>query len=809
MIYRLRSLTLDRFRAFPRRTVVPLDADVILLHGDNGSGKSSLLSALEFGLTGSVSDLRLIEEDYPQCLTYYGASQPGNVEITFQDVTGMERTARRQVGRPQHTEDQLDKLSRHHFVERCYLSQVRLARLLESYQQFDSKKAEVSLLRLIRNLLGIDALDDLTNGLHEAGDIRRLRNSIPRYRSLREELNTVRTESRQLKTDVSSRADKLRQFLADHRSDLNSFGYDIPESVSVGSLDDMLIQVDRLESTLGSDWQKMNLPEDVDRLLIQAEALLSDPPEGIVVPSLLEEELRLKQERFADLSNRIAAVCAHGVEVLGVSAQITGRGYSDLLDRLEKAAISQLESDAKIRNRRKEITTESREIVDNISVTERLLRDLASPVSDAVAQQVHWSEVLSSVLLHLDSDNCPVCGRDFSEIGSDSLRTHVELELEGLRNEIAASSETLTYRSEQEAILRQMQATLSSLDSEISSLGDPEVLESRSVGVRAALDSFHGARPVVEEWGVVGQQIKQLEDLLSRSRSWYESRRETIDALSSVAARLGIGQAIEADDILNVVTHAYRRLLKERSEQSERLQQLRSTLNRARGMAQILEDKLALAVNSHNRHIRLESTDTDVRKLAREARQVRNIATEITRSLVHDVFSTNLNSLWTDLFGRLVKHETFRPKLDVEILARGKLRARIRAARNGDDAFAYLGSVLSAGNLNTAALTLFFALHLIEEPTNHILVLDDPVQSMDDVHIVELAKLLRLISRQAGRQLILSVHEMPLITYLEAELGPADPEQRLITVYVERHGDRSHVTATQVDWQDDELQLGA
>ena len=47
--------------------------------------------------------------------------------------------------------------------------------------------------------------------------------------------------------------------------------------------------------------------------------------------------------------------------------------------------------------------------------------------------------------------------------------------------------------------------------------------------------------------------------------------------------------------------------------------------------------------------------------------------------------------------------------------------------------------MLSAGNLNTAALTLFLALHLSVEPRFPWLVLDDPVQTMDEVHIAQFA----------------------------------------------------------------------
>src|SRR5439155_24173367 len=90
-------------------------------------------------------------------------------------------------------------------------------------------------------------------------------------------------------------------------------------------------------------------------------------------------------------------------------------------------------------------------------------------------------------------------------------------------------------------------------------------------------------------------------------------------------------------------------------------------------------------------------------------------------------------------------------------------------------------AMLSAGNLNTAALTLFLALHLSVRPVLPWLIIDDPVQSMDDVHIAQFAALLRTLAKEHGRQIIISVHDRPLFDYLALELSPAFPGDQLIT----------------------------
>jgi DNA repair protein SbcC/Rad50 len=60
------------------------------------------------------------------------------------------------------------------------------------------------------------------------------------------------------------------------------------------------------------------------------------------------------------------------------------------------------------------------------------------------------------------------------------------------------------------------------------------------------------------------------------------------------------------------------------------------------------------------------------------------------------------------------------------------------------------------------------------------LVLDDPVQSMDDVHIAQFAALLRTLSKGTDRQLVVAVHERALFDYLTLELSPAFPGDSLI-----------------------------
>ena len=150
------------------------------------------------------------------------------------------------------------------------------------------------------------------------------------------------------------------------------------------------------------------------------------------------------------------------------------------------------------------------------------------------------------------------------------------------------------------------------------------------------------------------------------------------------------------------------------------------------------------------RHEDAESIVLEARELGRRARAVR---TEI----VSRVFNEELNTIWRDLFVRLAPEEDFVPRFSLPKGDDATVTAALETLYRDGSIAGNPRSMLSSGNLNTAALTLFLALHLSVTPTLPWLVLDDPVQSMDEVHIAQLAALFRTLSKVHQRQLIVAV----------------------------------------------------
>lgn len=166
----------------------------------------------------------------------------------------------------------------------------------------------------------------------------------------------------------------------------------------------------------------------------------------------------------------------------------------------------------------------------------------------------------------------------------------------------------------------------------------------------------------------------------------------------------------------------------------------------------------------------------------KQARELAKIARNVRSDIVRKVFDNSLNALWRDLFIRLAPSEPFVPAFTLPEKESGVVEAMLETQYRSGGKGGNPMAMLSAGNLNTAALTLFLALHLSVAKKFPCLIIDDPFQSMDEVHRAQLAALMRTLSRLHDRQIIIAVHEKPLFEYLSLELFPAFPEDRLITI---------------------------
>jgi exonuclease SbcC len=521
------------------------------------------------------------------------------------------------------------------------------------------------------------------------------------------------------------------------------------------------------------------------RAFVRLQAVRADTPKEALETSVANCEVALSNWRSTEGSEisrlfRTAADLAlqssgsAGPEVETELANNRERWIADL-QRLEV----QLSDDRKASVRRNALE-------DEAAACEVRLRDLGGQVSAVPDDVGGLSRALASVLPHIHGPNCPVCNRDFDEISeqplSDFLAARIA-ELGDVAERLAQLNQDRTATERRKGEIERERLALVAL---ILSDEDRLRMQDQAAKLHALTTAAERLLPAARRGSLLQRQIatarRSLEAFVS-SDSEELALRDTID---EIAKSLDLS-------ITWVEETAETALAKIEQQLLARVASMRHRLDLKRAGIEALEQRNKVA-----RSLELASNDLSTTQEAFDKVEQAFHAAETTRSnvrsvlkavgiaradVVSRVFNERLNRVWRDLFVRLAPSETYVPKFSLpsggEIKGtRPSLRTITRSGHEGGAP----GAMLSAGNLNTAALTLFLALHLSVAAKLPWLVLDDPVQSMDEVHIAQFAALLRTLSKEHHRQILVAIHERPLFDYLTLELSPAFEGDELITI---------------------------
>lgn len=787
---RLKSLSIQNFRSMRGSVVIPLDAQVVLVHGTNGMGKTSVMSAIELGLTGSIAHLE-DQSKYHDFLTHIDTAR-GSIQLAVEGMNGRS-TGAGQVTFAQGSFDAtraLNVADAGFFAERCYLPQAVLGRLLDIY---DQKKATNSrLTEFVKELLRLDALDALVDGLDHAFNVTRIRKLAPVYKQLEEarDLLNQQLERERLSVEIARQATTQR----------------------ISRLNELLAVLDPTAVPVGAGLDVAALRARVgDRNRDQAE-LASVTQQGSEVSSLLS---RLEQTSAGSPDAEIAALERDAATIgseyeawlNGPGAQITQaldalREFHSELSPLDGARVEDQVRDAlrwcvvdveRCQRQLDQHGTASQQLTAARTTIQRATTRIGE-INQALEAGAKDARTLAAALAgiapHVKGDMCPVCNRDYAELDSGSLTAHIAAtianltseagRLQALSTERASESERLATARRDEATaerlvlqpeglvdLRRRQSTIGSIRSRLEPLqrvtADGQSLFVRLDGARRSLAATR--RAGLKSASLLPEINDAVERATGEPATNFSSVREALEA--ATGALSGRLRAIQATLSSRV------------SVETELDQYARE--------AQLLSDRAVRAAELERRVATMKGAFSSIGEVRERAKTIATAATHVRSGIVRDVFSGALNKVWRDLFVRLAPNEQFVPQFRLPDQGDGKVEAVLETFHRSGQPSGPPGAMLSQGNLNTAALTLFLALNLSVPSQLPWLVLDDPVQSMDDVHIAQFAALLRTFSKGLGKQVVIAVHERALFEYLTLELSPAFAGDSLITVEISRN----------------------
>lgn len=787
---RLKSLSIQNFRSIRGSVVIPLDAQVVLVHGTNGMGKTSVMSAIELGLTGSIAHLE-DQSKYHDFLTHIDTAG-GSIQLAVDGMNGRSTGAGQVTFAPGsfNATPALNAADAGFFAERCYLPQAVLGRLLDIYDQ--KKTTNSRLTEFVKELLRLDALDALVDGLDHAFNVTRIRKLAPVYKQLEEardlldqQLERERSSVETARHATTQRISRLNELLAV----LDPSAEPVGTVFDVAALRARVGNRDREQAELANVTQQGS---EVSSLLSRLEQTSAGNPDAEI--AALERDAATIGSEYETWLNGPGAQIIQALDVL--------REFHSELSPLDGASVEDQVRDAlrwcvvevdRCQRLLDQHGTASQQLTAARTTIQRATTRIGE-INQALEAGAKDARTLAAALAgiapHVEGDMCPVCNRDYAELDNGTLTAHIAAtianltseagRLQALSTERASESERLTTARRDEATaerlvlqpealvdLRQRQSAIASISSRLEPLqGDAADGQSLFVRLDAARRSLAATRRAgLQSASLLPEINDAVERATGQPTTNFSSLREALEAATgALSGRLRAVQATLSSRV---------------SVETELDQYARE--------AQLLWDRVARVTELERRVATMKGAFSSIGEVRERAKTIATAATHVRSGIVRDVFSGSLNKVWRDLFVRLAPNEQFVPQFRLPDQGDGKVEAVLETFHRSGQSSGPPGAMLSQGNLNTAALTLFLALNLSVPSQLPWLVLDDPVQSMDDVHIAQFAALLRTFSKGLSKQVVIAVHERALFEYLTLELSPAFAGDSLITVEISRN----------------------
>jgi DNA repair exonuclease SbcCD ATPase subunit len=355
-------------------------------------------------------------------------------------------------------------------------------------------------------------------------------------------------------------------------------------------------------------------------------------------------------------------------------------------------------------------------------------------------------------LKHL-GDRCPVCEQEYDV---DATRHRLEI--------VAAKgiAQTPSQPPTQEKTLSELLSTLASLEKELSTA---ELALRTAEQMTRNLDAAEVT--LKTRLSEVGIDATSSVDQLASLREHATSTMRQVAALKEVQ---GTGEGLAA------------------------------RLSRFSDQATIRELQREVEAN----RTKLQQEDKELAQRAATGEQAQRII-EALREAASRVVTERVKEiepLLGDIYSRIDVHPAFRIVrfLASVVRGRGQLTTIVSDPLTAVECDSP-ETVLSSSQMNALAVSIFLSLNLgVARPPIEAAILDDPLQSLDDINLLGLVDLLRRTKDQ--RQLCVSTHDVRFGNLLARKLRPRSAQQRTVVIELEgwgRTGPTVHVREVRSD----------
>ncbi|PFW58412.1 hypothetical protein COL13_05955 [Bacillus cereus] len=260
-----------------------------------------------------------------------------------------------------------------------------------------------------------------------------------------------------------------------------------------------------------------------------------------------------------------------------------------------------------------------------------------------------------------------------------------------------------------------------------------------------------------KELEIINEQ--EIKDAFEEKQEDYQKVNKYIEDYNKKAKDLIVVECFQEKDIQQI----HHELINEKKCIREGL----TVLNELMGFTKYIEDNIATKTkNSKKKEI-----ETQIEILERgnkELSSVKKYVTEYIESKIKNAF--NLDSI-NSIYQRIDPHPDFNNiKFEVD-LAKDKPELNIYASSKQEKLSPIL--YFSAAQVNVLSLSIFLAKALIEEQKGlNTIFMDDPIQHLDNLNILSFIDLLRTITVNLDKQVIISTHNENFFKLIKRKMDP-------------------------------------
>lgn len=336
-----------------------------------------------------------------------------------------------------------------------------------------------------------------------------------------------------------------------------------------------------------------------------------------------------------------------------------------------------------------------------------------------------------------DLNVCPICDRPYND-----LKNHIKDKRASLSRE----------QSDFQRRLNELRAGVqSSRDSRRRLLSDFDRVKSETADLQSRIDSLQERKDkfLIEHRPILGREC-EIEEALDYEKSVIMR----VEKVTRDLAKLAEDMAEIRSELLAATTGLTRKEEELLSMQKKR---------------KALAEKLDAASKARTR---LESFIDTTHSVHRA------LSTQV-EDILRDFINTRAKDAFVTLFDRMARHRYFQVTIPEVRVRYHRPEVEWRATYRGRT---FSGeAVLSYGELNTCALSFFLAMAISQPHHLGFVLLDDPVQNMDELHIEELAQVLKSLKDDLGWQLVVGLHDESVFDYLKRQLLPSREGQSLVS----------------------------